>query len=64
MDRRSGMFTHAFSESSTKPFGKNGLPRRDTVDSAFSPMAIRNSALCPFFGCANVLIWFSAVSLR
>ena len=25
------MFTHAFSESSSKPHGKNGLARRDTV---------------------------------
>jgi hypothetical protein len=24
------MFTHAFSESSSKPYGKNGLARRDT----------------------------------
>ena len=36
MDRRSGMFTHAFSESSSKPFGKNGLPRRDTLHALLS----------------------------
>ena len=32
MDGRNGMFTHAFSESSSKLHGKNGLARRDTVD--------------------------------
>ena len=30
MDGRNGMFTHAFSESSSKLHGKNGLARRDT----------------------------------
>lgn len=32
MDGRNGIFTHAFSESSSKTYGKNGLSRRDTVD--------------------------------
>ena len=32
MDRRNGLFTHAFSESSSKTHGKNGLARRDTVE--------------------------------
>ena len=32
MAGRNGIFTHAFSESSSKPYGKNGLPRRDTFD--------------------------------
>src|SRR5665213_1094237 len=27
-----GIFTHAFSESSSKPHGKNGLARRDTIE--------------------------------
>jgi hypothetical protein len=31
MAGRNGIFTHAFSESSSKPYGKNGLPRRDTL---------------------------------
>ena len=31
MDGRNGMFTHAFSESSSKLHGKNGLARRDTL---------------------------------
>ena len=32
MDGRHGMFTHAFSETSSKPFRKNGFPRTDTVN--------------------------------
>jgi putative transposase len=32
MDGRNRMFTHPFSESSSKPHGKNGLARRDTFD--------------------------------
>ena len=35
MDRRNGMLTHAFSESSLKPHGKNGLARRDTIDRSY-----------------------------
>jgi hypothetical protein len=31
---RDGIFTHAFSESSSKAYGKNGLGRRDTVELA------------------------------
>ncbi|MGB8478556.1 MAG: hypothetical protein WCE63_06915, partial [Acidobacteriaceae bacterium] len=27
-----GIFTHAFSQSSSKPHGKNGLARRDTIN--------------------------------
>jgi putative transposase len=33
---RDWIFTHAFSESSSKPFGKNGLPRRDTLHALLS----------------------------
>lgn len=32
MSCRNGVFTHAFSESSSKAYEKNGLARRDTDD--------------------------------
>jgi hypothetical protein len=35
MDGRNRMFTHALSESSSKPYGKNGLARRDTKNKLY-----------------------------
>jgi signal transduction histidine kinase len=36
MERRNGIFTHAFSESSPDPSGKNGVARADTFEPFFS----------------------------
>jgi hypothetical protein len=37
MERRNGIFTHAFSESSPDLSGKNGVARADTFESPGSP---------------------------
>ena len=38
MERRNGIFTHAFSESSTNPSEKNGVARADTIGGAYAAM--------------------------
>ena len=40
MDGRNGMFTHAFSESSSQPYGKNGLARRHTNEEQLETLLV------------------------
>src|ERR1022692_4999912 len=48
---RNGIFTHAFSESSSKPYAKNGLTRMDTLHR----LRAKSSCLCEVQSLAQAL---------
>src|ERR1035441_9878509 len=59
---RDGIFTHAFSESSSKAYGKNGLGRRDTIQGSLPERLSMIWSLTVTSSCASVSIARSASS--